>query len=154
MLAAPRRRPTAPMEEMVGDRRAGEEAVCSGIGGGSAGGEPLHPLQVEAVLLQMAGDVLPGEAVDAHQLHDRLGDGVLDAEVGHGVDEALVELWGPHEAWPLQGPSGLVLAGRVGELGGGGGRWVGGRRGRGTTIWGDVEGQGEVLWDEVLGQRG
>ena len=106
----------------MGDGRAGEEAVRSGIGGGSAGGEPLHPLQVEAVLLQMAGDVLSGEAVDAHQLHDRLGDCVLDAEVGHGVDEALVELWGPHEAGPLQGPSWLVRAGRVGELGGGGGR--------------------------------
>lgn len=56
------------VEKMRRNRGAGEQMVGGGIwissrgggGGGCSAGNPLHPLQIEAVFLQMAGDVLPG----------------------------------------------------------------------------------------------
>jgi len=95
-------------------RRAGEEVVSGGVGGG-ASGQALHALQVEAVFLEMAGDVFAGQAVDAHELHYGLGNGVLDPQVGHGIHEALVQLRGPHQPRPLERPRRFLL---------GGGRWL------------------------------
>lgn len=140
-------RPAAPNgtpKEVCRNRRAGKEVLSGCVGNGPTTsavprGQTLHTLEVEAVLLEVTGDVLPGEAVDAHKLHDCLGDGVLDAEVGDGVDESLVELRGPDEARALEGTGRLVaVAGGVGEVGGGGGEVVG--RGRGEGTGGDVEG--------------
>nr|CAB3461476.1 unnamed protein product [Digitaria exilis] len=110
-----------------GDGPRGEEMLGGGVGAGAGGvappgapasaaaaptaaAEALHALEVEAVLLEVGGDVLAREAVDAHQLHYGLGHGVLDAEVRHGVDEALVELRRPHEARALERPRRLVSA--------------------------------------------
>lgn len=125
------------MEEVGGDGRAGEEVVGGGVasvgdsGGASAagaGGEALHSLEVEPVLLEVARDVLAGQAVDAHELHYGLRDRVLDPEVGHGVDEPLVELWGPHEPGTLEGPGRLVSGGVSGGVEVGGVAEVGGGR--------------------------
>ena len=58
-------------------------------------------IEVETVLLQVTSDVFAGQTIDAHELHYGLGNGVFDAEVRDGVNEALVELWGPHEAGPF-----------------------------------------------------
>lgn len=67
----------------------------------------------------MAGDVLSGQPVHTHQLHYGLGNGVLDPQVGHGIDEPLVELWGPHEAGPLEGPGRLLPGASAGaQIGG------------------------------------
>lgn len=104
------------VQEMRRHRRAREQVVrrrihptrCGIPAAAAAIGETLHPLQIKPVLLQMAGDVLAGQPVDAHQLHYRLRDSILDPQVGHGVDEPLVELRGPHEARPFQGPGRLV----------------------------------------------
>lgn len=108
-------------EQMVGGGVSrSSQGACAGTGGpgGAAGGEALHALEVKAVLLQVAGDVLPGQPVDAHELHYGLGDGILDPQVGHGVDEALVELRRPHQAGPLEGAGGLVAAGAGAQIGG------------------------------------
>lgn len=153
-------------QEMLGHGGAGEELIRGGVGSGDrprdgAAGTPeaLHALEVEAVLLEVTGDVLAGEAVDAHQLHYGLGDGVLDAEVGHGVDEAFVELRRPDEAGALEGTGGFVGGGAGKDGGGGvevGGVEIEGRRRRGQLVWarkGDVEGEGKVGGDKGLGQR-
>lgn len=117
------------LQEMRRHRRAGEQVVggrvrgatTTGTAAGTAAnpaGKPLHPLEVKAVFLEVAGDVFTGQSVDAHELHYGLRDGVLDAEVGDGVDEALVELRRPDEAWTLEGPGGLVAAVARSELAG------------------------------------
>lgn len=123
--------PAARVQEMRRDRRAGEQVVGGGIApacpaaASPAGGNPLHALQVEPVLLQVTRHVLPSQPVNAHELHYGLGHGVLDSQVGHGVHEPLVELRGPHQPRSLQCPGRLVPArppaaaqlGRVDELG-------------------------------------
>lgn len=108
-----------------GDRPGGEEVLRGGVRAGAGGvapagagaapssaaaavADPLHALEVEAVLLEVRRNVLAREAIDAHQLHYRLGDGVLDAEVRHRVDEPLVQLRRPHEPGPLERPRRLV----------------------------------------------
>jgi len=138
-------RPRRGVQEMRRHRGAGEEMVSGRVGDGAGGaasgttgpggGYPLHAFEIETVLLQVAGNVFSGQTIDAHELHYGLGNGVFYAEVRDGVDEALVELWGPHEARALEGSGGLLagsagaeLAG-VGELGGGGLLGVG-ERGR------------------------
>ncbi|KAF8765630.1 hypothetical protein HU200_008121 [Digitaria exilis] len=167
-----------------GDGPRGEEVLGGGVGAGARGvasprapasaaaaaAEALHALEVEAVLLEVGGDVLAREAVDAHQLHYGLGHGVLDAEVRHGVDEALVELRRPHEARALERPRRLVAAAAPSAA-------AAGARGRrraaaaavhvraaaasssstrpaaNAAVPRDVEGDGEIGRDERLGQR-
>ncbi|CAL4908218.1 unnamed protein product [Urochloa decumbens] len=180
----------ARREERDGPR--GEEVLGGGVGAGARGvatpraaaassspaaaaaAEPLHALEVEAVLLEVGGDVLAREAVDAHQLHYRLGHGVLDAEVGDGVDEALVELRRPDQARPLQRPGRLVAgaASAAGARGGGRAAAVhvraacaaaapagaSPRAGASASapaaaVRRDVEGDGEIGRDERLGER-
>lgn len=80
---------------------------------GALGGQPLHPLQVEAVLLQVASDVLACQSLNIHQLHNRLRHGVFDPQMADDVDEPLVEMRGPHKAGPLQRPCGGVVAGII-----------------------------------------
>jgi len=137
--------PRCGVQEMRRHRGAGEKVVSGRVGdgaGGAASGTtgsggryPLHAFKIETVLLQVAGNVFSGQTIDAHELHYGLGNGVFYAEVGDGIDEALMELWGPHKARALEGSSGLLagsagaeLAG-VGELSGGGLLGVG-ERGR------------------------
>lgn len=92
------RRRNLVVEGGVGDGGGGEDVV----GGGRAlVGEALHPLHVEAILLEVAGDVLPGEALHVHQLHDRLGHRVLHPQVRHHLHEPLVQLRRPHQPRPL-----------------------------------------------------
>jgi len=101
------------VQEVRRHRRAGEEVVRGGVCGGGTSGQTLHALQVEAVFLEVAGDVFAGQPVDAHELHYGLGNGVLDPQVGHGIHEALVQLWGPHQSRPFQSPRRFLLrAGR------------------------------------------
>ena len=57
----------------------------------------LQALEVQAVLLEVARHVLARQTLHVHELHDRLGHRVLDAEVRHGVDEALVQRRRPHQ---------------------------------------------------------
>ncbi|OQU88265.1 hypothetical protein SORBI_3003G443601 [Sorghum bicolor] len=64
-------------------------------------GEPLHPLHVQPVLLQVAGHVLPRQPFHVHQLHDGLGHRVLDPQVRHHVHEPLVQLRRPHQPGTL-----------------------------------------------------
>lgn len=98
----------------------GEELLRSGIGrghrrnSGRGRAQALHALEIEAVLLEMAGDVLACEAFHAHELHYGFGDGVFDAEVGDRVDETLVELRRPNQARPLQG-AGVLIAAAAGD---------------------------------------
>ena len=174
-----------------GDGPRGEEVLGVGVGAGPRGvasprtstasastsasasaAEPLHALEVEAVLLEVGRDVLAREAVDAHQLHYGLGHGVLDAEVRHGVDEALVQLRRPHEARPLERPRRLVAgAAPAGAAAGARGRRraaaaavavdvghttaraTGAPRTRPAAVRGDVEGDGEIGRDERLRER-
>ena len=99
------------VKEMSRHGRAREEPIRRRIRSASAAGRQpssLHPLEVKPILLQMARDVLSRQPVDAHELHNRLGNGVLDPEMRHRVDEAFVQLRRPHEARPLQGPRRLV----------------------------------------------
>uniref|UniRef100_A0A8R7U266 Uncharacterized protein n=1 Tax=Triticum urartu TaxID=4572 RepID=A0A8R7U266_TRIUA len=84
----------------AGRHRGGGEDVVGG--GGPLVGEALHPLDVEAVLLEVAGDVLAGEALHVHQLHDGLGHRALDAQVRHHLHEPLVQLRRPHQPRPLR----------------------------------------------------
>jgi len=137
--------PRRGVQEMRRHRGAGEEVVSgrvrNGAGGaasgttGSGGGNPLHAFEIQTVLLQVAGDVFSGQTIHAHELHYGLGNGVFYAEVCDGVDEALMELRGPHKARALEGSSGLLAGGAgaelagVGKLGGGGLLGVG-ERGR------------------------
>ena len=82
-----------------------KEMIGGGIGGGSGGGggnSSLHALQVKSVFLQVAGHVFSCQAIHTHELHYGFWDGVFDAQLGDGVDESLVELWGPHEARAFQ----------------------------------------------------
>lgn len=107
----------------------------------------------------MAGDVLSSEAVYAHELHYGLGNGVLDPEMGHGVDESFVELRRPNQPRSLQGACWLVagVAGGHGVRGSGEVWRVEIRRRRrrwcGARVMGrDIEGKGEVGGDERLGE--
>ncbi|CAL5094947.1 unnamed protein product [Urochloa decumbens] len=178
-----------------GDGPRGEEVLGGGVGAGARGvaspraapsaasaspaaaaAEPLHALEVEAVLLEVGGDVLAREAVHAHQLHYRLGHGVLDAEVRNGVDEPLVELRRPDQARPLQRPGRLVAGAATAAGARGGGRATAAavhvraapaaasagaspRAAAATTrpaaaaVRRDVEGDGEIGRDERLGER-
>jgi hypothetical protein len=165
------------VNERLGDGGGGEDVVG---GGGPLIGEALHPLDVEPVLLEVAGDVLPGEALHVHELHDGLGHRVLDAQVRHHVDEALVQLRRPHQPGPLaRGVVAVVIA--VAAVPGRGVRLVrprkggerGGRRGRGrpaqprhrgrrrpvhvhqraARLRRDAEGGGQARRDQRLGQR-
>lgn len=119
------------MQEVGWNRGAGEQMVGSGIsrssqgtGGstssttGSAGREALHAFEIKAVLLQMTGNVLPGQAIDTHELHYGLGDGILDTQVSDGVDKALVELRSPNKAGALEGAGGLIAGGPGAQIGG------------------------------------
>lgn len=90
---------------MVGNQEMGRGGEAGGYRGGSeevvGGGrafvrKALHALEVKAILLQVAGNVLPGEAIHIHELHDGLRHRALDAQVSHSVHESLVELWSPH----------------------------------------------------------
>ena len=104
-----RTRNTVGVKEMSRHRRASKEPIRRRIRPASSSRrQPLHPLEVKPILLQVARDVLSGQPVDAHELHNRLRNGVLDPEVRHRVDEAFVQLRGPHEAGPFQGPRRLV----------------------------------------------
>lgn len=150
--------PGMRVQEMSRNRRACKQMIGGGVCGGcqssasasaasaASAGQTLHTLEIETVLLQMAGNILPGEAVYTHELHYGLGDGVLDPQVCHSVHKALVELWGPHEAGPLERAGGLFPArtrpqvGRIGEFGRGvgvgrGGGRQGGRRRRWRGMW-------------------
>ena len=86
------------VKEMRRNRRASEEMIRLADDVSSAG---LHPLEVKPVLLKMASDVLSGQPVDAHELHDGFGDRVLDPEMRHRVHEALVQLRRPHQTRPF-----------------------------------------------------
>jgi hypothetical protein len=163
-VAVPRR------EERDGSR--GEEVLGGGVGPPRAGGvappraHPLHALEVEAVLLEVGGDVLPREAVDAHQLHYGLGHSVLDAQVRHRVHEALVQLRRPHQARPLQRPGRLVpgasSSSHAAAARPGGRRRAAAvhlrpagspraaRTAAANAVRGDVEGDGEIGRDERL----
>lgn len=120
--------PGRGVQEMRRHRGAGEEVVSGGVrdgaGGatsrttGSGGGNPLHAFEIETVLLQVTGHVFSGQTIDAHELHYGLGNGVFYAEVGDGVNEALMELRGPHKAGALEGSSGLLAGGSGAELAG------------------------------------
>lgn len=67
--------------------RAGARAAVAGVlplqchrrvgdaGGGGAGAGLA--LEVQAVLLQVAGHILPRHAIDVHHLQDHLGDGIV-----------------------------------------------------------------------------
>lgn len=161
-------------EQMIGSRiRRCSQAAAPAPAAAAPDGQSLHALEVKAVLLQVAGHILPGQPIHAHQLHDGLGHGVLDPQVGDRVDEPLVELGRPDEARPLEGAGRLVAAGvgpelaGVGELGRdglgdgarrgevagvvgrGGGRVArGAGRGRvGVRRRRDVEGEGEIGGD-------
>jgi hypothetical protein len=176
--------PVPRLEERDGPR--GEEVLGGGVspraGGvaptraapdaGTAGAtaHPLHALEVEAVLLEVGGHVLAREAVDAHQLHYGLGHGVLDAEVCHRIDEALVQLRRPHQARPLERPGRLVPGAPTPAAGPGGRRRAAAAvhlrpardssaaapavspRAAGTAaaVRADVEGDGEIGRDERL----
>lgn len=71
--------------------------------------------------------------------------------MGQGIQKLPVELWGPRESGPLEGPGRPIQSARLSKLGGGRWkRWVGGRR---TLIYSDIEGHGEVGGDEGLGER-
>ena len=50
---------------------------------------------VGPVLLQMAGDVVAGEALDAHEFEDAGGDGLLHTELLYGLYKSSVKLWSP-----------------------------------------------------------
>jgi hypothetical protein len=151
-----------------GDGPRGEEVLGGGVGGGAGAGgvaapspaaaEPLHALEVEAVLLEVGRDVLAREAVDAHELHYGLGHGVLDAELRHGVDEALVQLRRPHEARALERPRRLVAAPAPAAAGSRGRRRaaavdVGDGARPAGAVRRDVEGHGEIGRDERLRER-
>lgn len=100
----------------------------------------------------MAGDVLSGKPINLHLLQYPLGKSILHPQVGQGIQKPLVELWGPRESGPLEGPGRPIRSARLSKLGGGRWkRWVGGRR---TLIYSDIEGHGEVGGDEGLGERG
>ena len=73
-------------------------------------------LEVDAVLLEVAGDVLAGEALDVHEAHDGLGYGTLVAEVRHRLDEPVVQLRRPHHPRLLPGPP---ASARAADSGGG-----------------------------------
>ncbi|KAJ1405259.1 hypothetical protein SESBI_26023 [Sesbania bispinosa] len=101
-------------EEVVGGGVSGNSRASSAAGaGGSSGGNALHAFQIKAVFLQVASDVFSGQTIDAHELHYGLWNRVFDSKVCHGVNEALVELWGPHKAWPFE-CAGRFLAGGAG----------------------------------------
>ncbi|KAG2594455.1 hypothetical protein PVAP13_5NG647001 [Panicum virgatum] len=87
------------VDEAVRHGRGGEDVVG---GGGPLVGEPLHPLHVQPVLLQVARHVLPRQPFHVHQLHDRLGHRLLDPQVRHHVHEPLVQLRRPHQPGPLR----------------------------------------------------
>uniref|UniRef100_A0A0E0DNF6 Uncharacterized protein n=1 Tax=Oryza meridionalis TaxID=40149 RepID=A0A0E0DNF6_9ORYZ len=80
-----------------GDGPAEEPVVEAGARAGAVvaerarGGVVVEVADLRRVVV-VRRDVLAREAIDAHQLHYRLGDGVLDAEVRHRVDEPLVQL--------------------------------------------------------------
>uniref|UniRef100_A0A804Q0B3 Uncharacterized protein n=1 Tax=Zea mays TaxID=4577 RepID=A0A804Q0B3_MAIZE len=168
-----------------GDGPSGEEVLGGGVSAGAGGvasprapasspaaaaAQPLHALEVQAVLLEVGGDVLAREAVDAHQLHYGLGHGVLDAEVRHGVDESLVQLRRPHEARALERPGRLVAAAAPAAAAGtrcrrrtaavdvgaarAGPRTCAPRRARPAgAVRRDVEGDGQMGRDERLRER-
>ena len=92
---------TRRMKEMRRNRRASEEMIRLADDVSSAASAGLHPLEVKPVLLKMASDVLSGQPVDAHELHDGFGNRVLDPEVRHRVHEALVQLRRPHQTRPF-----------------------------------------------------
>jgi hypothetical protein len=66
-------------------------------------GEAARALEVAPVLLEVAGDVLAGDALDVHDLHDGLGHGGLVAELLDRLDEPAMELRGPHHPRLLPG---------------------------------------------------
>lgn len=100
----------ATSKEMMRNRGTSEQLIIGGCRTSTRGAETLHALEIQPILLEMAGDVLARKPVNAHQLHYCLGHGVLDAEMSDSVDEALVELGSPDEARALEGASGLVGA--------------------------------------------
>lgn len=135
-------------KQMIGGRiRRGGQAAAPAPTAPAAHGQSLHALEVQAVLLQVAGHILPGQPIHTHQLHDGLGHGVLDPQVGDRIDEPLVELRRPDEARPLEGAGRLVATGAgaklagVGELGRAG---LGGGARRGEVVGGVWRGGGWV----------
>jgi len=54
--------------------------------------------------------ILSSKAINTHQLHYGFGDSILNAQVGHSIHKSFVELWGPHEAGPLQGAGWLLIS--------------------------------------------
>ena len=50
---------------------------------------------VRPVLLQVAGDVVAGETLNAHEFEDAGGDSLLHTELLYGLYKSSVKLWGP-----------------------------------------------------------
>lgn len=156
-------------EEVMGYGSASEELVigggyvakprAAGRGRACSTATPLHPLEIQAILLEMTRNVLPRESVDAHELHNSLRNRVLDAQMRDSVYEALVELRRPDESRPLESARGLLAGAAVDGIGmavviGGGGRQRRRRRRAGISGGGgNIEGESEVWSDEGLRER-
>lgn len=113
------------MQKMWRNRRAGKQMVGGRISrrGSQSSGTisratttatsryALHSLEIKAVLLQMASNILSSEAINTHELHYSLGHSILDPQVRHSIHKPLVELWRPHEPGPLESPSRFLPCG-------------------------------------------
>mmetsp|Transcript_12902 Transcript_12902/g.51923 ORF Transcript_12902/g.51923 Transcript_12902/m.51923 type:complete len:530 (+) Transcript_12902:206-1795(+) len=77
--------------------------------GHAAAVDALQALEVEAILLQVARNVLAGQTLDAHEVEDALGHSLVDAELVDGGHKLLMQLRAPHHARLLERAVVLVL---------------------------------------------
>mmetsp|Transcript_10673 Transcript_10673/g.24159 ORF Transcript_10673/g.24159 Transcript_10673/m.24159 type:complete len:411 (+) Transcript_10673:248-1480(+) len=59
--------------------------------------EAVHALKVQAILLQVARDILACHTLDIHQLQNGFRHGILHAEVIHRIHESRMQLRRPHK---------------------------------------------------------
>lgn len=110
----------ATSKEMMRNRGTSEELIIGRCRTSTGSTKTLHALEIQPILLEMAGDVLARKPINAHQLHYGLRHSVLDTEMSNSINEALVELRCPDKARALEGASGLVgaVGAGHGEIGG------------------------------------
>mmetsp|Transcript_4183 Transcript_4183/g.17210 ORF Transcript_4183/g.17210 Transcript_4183/m.17210 type:complete len:524 (+) Transcript_4183:257-1828(+) len=77
--------------------------------GRAAAVDALQALEVEAILLQVARNILAGQTLDTHEVEDALGHSLVDAELVDGGHELLMQLRAPHHARLLERAAVLVL---------------------------------------------
>ena len=103
LLDHQRRRPGLLLLLLLREAEKVVRLLCGGCllcGGGCVLGvvDGLEAFDVEAVLLEVAGDVFARDVGHVHELQDGRGHGLVDAEVVDAVYKLFVELCGPQHA--------------------------------------------------------